>query len=42
MGLRVIAIDHGSKEAFVKEQGAEFFVDFTKVGELQRRLQRRS
>lgn len=30
MGLRVIGVDHGSKEAFVKECGAEVFVDITK------------
>jgi propanol-preferring alcohol dehydrogenase len=29
MGLRVIGIDHGSKEALVKESGAEHFVDIT-------------
>jgi propanol-preferring alcohol dehydrogenase len=30
MGLRIIDIDHGSKEAFVKECGAEAFLDITK------------
>lgn len=30
MGLRVIGIDHGSKEALVKASGAEHFVDITK------------
>lgn len=30
MGLRVIGVDHGSKEALVKESGAEHFVDITK------------
>jgi propanol-preferring alcohol dehydrogenase len=30
MGLRVIGIDHGSKESFVKECGAEAFIDITK------------
>lgn len=30
MGLRVIGIDHGSKESFVNECGAEAFVDITK------------
>lgn len=30
MGLRVIGIDHGSKEAVAKEAGVEFFLDFTK------------
>jgi propanol-preferring alcohol dehydrogenase len=30
MGFRVIGIDHGSKEAFVKESGAEHFIDITK------------
>ncbi|KAE8351598.1 chaperonin 10-like protein [Aspergillus coremiiformis] len=30
MGLRVIGIDHGSKEGLVKESGAEYFVDITK------------
>lgn len=30
MGLRVVAIDHGSKENFCKECGAEVFLDFTK------------
>ncbi|KAK4870735.1 hypothetical protein LT330_005083 [Penicillium expansum] len=29
MGLRVIGIDHGSKEGLVKESGAEHFVDIT-------------
>ncbi|KAJ5558292.1 hypothetical protein N7535_008505 [Penicillium sp. DV-2018c] len=29
MGLRVIGIDHGSKEEIVKESGAEHFVDIT-------------
>ncbi|CAP95799.1 hypothetical protein E8E15_010725 [Penicillium rubens] len=29
MGLRVIGIDHGSKEELVKESGAEHFVDIT-------------
>ncbi|KUL87247.1 hypothetical protein ZTR_03354 [Talaromyces verruculosus] len=31
MGLRVIAIDHGSKEALARESGAEHFIDFTKL-----------
>ena len=30
MGLRVIGIDHGSKEEFVKECGSEVFLDITK------------
>lgn len=30
LGLRVIGIDHGSKEKLVKESGAEHFVDLTK------------
>lgn len=30
MGLRVIGVDHGSKEGLVKESGAEHFVDITK------------
>ncbi|OGE53395.1 hypothetical protein PENARI_c008G09390 [Penicillium arizonense] len=30
MGLRVIGIDHGSKEELVKESGAEHFIDITK------------
>lgn len=30
MGLRVIGVDHGSKEEFVKSSGAEHFVDVTK------------
>jgi propanol-preferring alcohol dehydrogenase len=30
MGLRIIDIDHSSKEAFVKECGAEAFLDITK------------
>ncbi|KAI9374356.1 alcohol dehydrogenase 2 [Aspergillus egyptiacus] len=30
MGLRVIGVDHGSKEQLVKESGAEHFVDITK------------
>lgn len=30
MGLRVIGIDHGSKEELVKDSGAEHFVDITK------------
>ena len=30
MGLRVIGIDHGSKEGFVKECGSEVFLDITK------------
>lgn len=30
MGLRVIAIDHGSKEALARDSGAEHFIDFTK------------
>jgi alcohol dehydrogenase, propanol-preferring len=29
MGYRVIAIDHGSKEALAMESGAEHFIDFT-------------
>lgn len=31
MGLRVIAIDHGSKEALAMDSGAEHFIDFTKL-----------
>jgi propanol-preferring alcohol dehydrogenase len=30
MALRVIGIDHGSKESLVKECGAEIFLDITK------------
>lgn len=30
MGMRVIGIDHPSKEDLVKEMGAEHFIDFTK------------
>lgn len=30
MALRIIGIDHGSKEALVKECGAEVFLDITK------------
>ncbi|KAL5336072.1 alcohol dehydrogenase 2 [Aspergillus crustosus] len=30
MGLRVIGVDHGSKEELVKQSGAEHFVDITK------------
>lgn len=30
MGLRVIGVDHGSKEELVKASGAEHFVDITK------------
>lgn len=30
MGLRVIAIDHGSKEGLARDSGAEHFIDFTK------------
>lgn len=30
MALRVIGIDHGSKEEFVKSCGAEVFIDITK------------
>ncbi|KFX98398.1 hypothetical protein O988_04364, partial [Pseudogymnoascus sp. VKM F-3808] len=30
MGLRMIGVDHGSKEALVKESGAEAFFDVTK------------
>ncbi|KIM92603.1 hypothetical protein OIDMADRAFT_139366 [Oidiodendron maius Zn] len=30
LGLRVIGIDHGSKEELVKESGAELFLDITK------------
>ncbi|OKL61434.1 Alcohol dehydrogenase 2 [Talaromyces atroroseus] len=33
MGLRVIAIDHGSKEVLALESGAEHFVDFAKLDE---------
>jgi propanol-preferring alcohol dehydrogenase len=29
MGLRVIAIDHGSKEQLCKDCGAQEFIDFT-------------
>lgn len=31
MGFRVIAIDHGSKEALALKSGAEHFIDFTKM-----------
>lgn len=30
MGLRVIGVDHGSKENLVKDSGAEHFIDLTK------------
>lgn len=30
MALRIIGIDHGSKESLVKECGAEAFIDITK------------
>jgi len=30
MALRIIGIDHGSKESLVKECGAEVFLDITK------------
>jgi hypothetical protein len=30
MALRIIGIDHGSKESLVKECGAEAFLDITK------------
>lgn len=30
MALRIIGIDHGSKEHLVKECGAEVFIDITK------------
>ena len=30
MAMRIIGIDHGSKESFVKEMGAEVFLDITK------------
>jgi propanol-preferring alcohol dehydrogenase len=30
MALRVIGIDHGSKESLVKDCGAEVFLDITK------------
>ncbi len=30
MALRIIGIDHGSKENLVKECGAEVFIDITK------------
>ena len=30
MALRIIGIDHGSKEKLVKECGAEVFLDITK------------
>jgi propanol-preferring alcohol dehydrogenase len=30
MALRIIGIDHGSKESLVKECGAEAFLDVTK------------
>ncbi|KAI7972925.1 hypothetical protein EIK77_000812 [Talaromyces pinophilus] len=30
LGLRIIGVDHGSKEALVKENGAEAFVDITR------------
>jgi alcohol dehydrogenase, propanol-preferring len=32
LGAGVVAVDAGSKEAFCKELGADFFVDFTKFG----------
>jgi propanol-preferring alcohol dehydrogenase len=43
MAMRVLAIDHGSKESFVRECGAEAFVDLTKfddksIGEEVKRL----
>jgi alcohol dehydrogenase, propanol-preferring len=33
MALRVIGIDHGSKESLVKDCGAEVFLDITKFDE---------
>lgn len=30
MALRVIGVDHGSKESLVKDCGAEVFLDITK------------
>ena len=30
MALRIIGVDHGSKESLVKECGAEVFIDITK------------
>ena len=30
MAMRIIGIDHGSKESFVRECGAELFFDITK------------
>ncbi|CEL02070.1 Putative Alcohol dehydrogenase [Aspergillus calidoustus] len=30
LGLRIIGVDHGSKEALVKDNGAEVFVDITR------------
>jgi alcohol dehydrogenase, propanol-preferring len=30
MAMRIIGIDHGSKESLVKECGAECFLDITK------------
>jgi hypothetical protein len=30
MAMRIIGIDHGSKESLVKECGAEIFIDITK------------
>jgi propanol-preferring alcohol dehydrogenase len=30
MALRIIGIDHGSKESLVKDCGAEVFIDITK------------
>lgn len=30
MAMRIIGIDHGSKESLVKECGAEVFLDITK------------
>lgn len=34
MALRIIGIDHGSKEALVKECGAEVFLDVTKFDDV--------
>ncbi|KAL1409925.1 hypothetical protein Q8F55_003924 [Vanrija albida] len=36
VGARVIGIDHGSKEKLVKDAGAEFFIDFTKVTDVEK------
>lgn len=30
MGMRILGVDHGSKEGLVKECGAEVFLDITK------------